>query len=475
MNGRIIALLAAWIGSWATAADGLAAGSRPNILLIVSDDQRPDTIRALGNDRIRTPVLDELVRTGTAFTRGVTAVPICVASRAELLTGRDGLRNGHGDFGFTPADDARCLAEALRGAGYTTCYTGKWHTSGRPGARGYAQTGGLFAGGGEAWPLTHPQDWRGRPVTGYVGWVFQTDAGELHPERGVGLTPDISTLLADEAIGFLTREVRRPFFLHVNFTAPHDPLLAPPGEEFRYDPATLLLPRNFRPRHPFDHGNRTGRDELLFDFPRTPEETRGELAVYYAVISHMDAQIGRVLAALDRCDAAKNTLVVFTSDHGLAIGSHGLRGKQNMYDHTIGVPLIVRGPGIAAGRTIDAQCYLRDLLPTICDLVGVPVPDKVDGRSLAPLLRGECDQVYDEVFTHFGPWQRAIRTRRWKHVAYPQAGREQLFDLKNDPDELQDVSDVADHAEVLGELRARLSAWRGAWSDPTLSGVVSPD
>src|SRR5262245_42221834 len=132
---------------------------------------------------------------------------------------------------------------------------------------------------------------------GYRGWVFQTDDGKLFPEQGVGLTPDISRRFADAAITFLKRKPSRPLFLHVNFTAPHDPLLLPPDHEKAYDPERLPLPANFLPRHPFDHGNLTGRDEQLWPSPRTESDARAELAAYYAVISHLDEQVGRVLAA----------------------------------------------------------------------------------------------------------------------------------------------------------------------------------
>lgn len=443
------------------------SGDRPNVLLIVTDDQRPDTIGALGNDAVRTPALDRLVREGMTFTRAVTAIPICVASRAELLTGRDGLKNGRGNFGFSPAADARGVADVLHAAGYATGYTGKWHTTGRPSTWGYAERAGLYAGGGRALPLTHPTDWQGRPVTGYVGWVFQTDDRQLFPERGVGLTPDISAAFADEAIAFIQSAREQPFFLHVNFTAPHDPLLKPPGAEFRYDPSKIPLPPNFMPEHAFDHGNRGGRDELLFETPRTEKETRGALAVYYSVISHLDAQIGRILDGLQQAGQLDRTVVVFTSDHGLAIGSHGLRGKQNMYEHTIGVPLIVRGPGIPSGRQTGAQCYLRDLFPTICELAGAEIPAAVDGRSVVPVLRGEREQVYDAVFTHFLKVQRAIRTDGWKYIVYPQAQREQLFSLADDPDELTNLIGKPEHAARLEGLRARMTQWRRSWEDPT--------
>ena len=223
----------------------------------------------------------------------------------------------------------------------------------------------------------------GRPVTGYRGWIFQDDQGNKFPEKGVGLTPNISQEFADAAIEFIRRKPKKPFFLHVNFTAPHDPLFMPPGYERKYDSQKIPLPPNFLPEHPFDHGNFEGRDEKLLPWPRTPKDVREDLAVYYAVISHMDEHLGRILAALEETGLAQDTFVIFTSDHGLAMGSHGLRGKQNMYEHTVGVPLIFRGPGIPRGSRSEAQCYLRDLYPTVCDLAGIPVPPTVQGRSLA--------------------------------------------------------------------------------------------
>ena len=448
-------------------ANAAHAEERPNVLFLLADDQRPDTIHALGNNLIQTPNLDRLVREGTTFTRAITAIPICVASRAEIMTGRDGLRNGKPDFGFSPAEGVKHWAEVMRDAGYETCYTGKWHTPGRPSQHGYLHTEGLYAGGGGSLPMTYPVDWKGMDVTGYRGWVLQTDDRQLFPERGVGLTPNISEAFADAAIKFITDEHERPFFLHVNLTAPHDPLFVPREYEGQYDAAKMPLPANFLPEHPFDHGNSKGRDELLFHWPRTPEETRGALAVYYAVISHLDAQVGRIIGALEQTGQLANTLVIYSSDHGLAIGSHGLRGKQNMYEHSVGVPLIVRGPGIAANRRTAAQCYLRDLFPTVCDLAGIDVPDSVDGRSLRPVLTGEREQIYDAVFAHFRDSQRMVRTAQWKYVVYPQAGREQLFHVAEDPDELHNLMDDASRAEVLKDLQLRLTTWRRESGDST--------
>jgi arylsulfatase A-like enzyme len=437
----------------------------------VSDDQRPDTIAALGNDAIDTPRLDQLVRSGTAFTRATCAYPLCVPSRAELLSGRTVFHNGiYG--GNRLGRDVTTWPATFRRAGYHTWYVGKWHTTGRPLQVGYEAVDGLFAAGPA--PTPPQRDRHGREVTGYRGWQFQTDDGRLMPEKGIGLTPNVSAELADAAIRFIERRPDRPFLLHVNFTAPHDPLFLPPGLESKYSPGRMALPVNFLPEHPFDHGNLRGRDELLLAFPRTPADVRDELAVYYAVISHLDLQIGRVLDALQRTGQDGHTLVIFTSDHGLAIGSHGLRGKQNMYEHTIGVPLVFWGPGIARGAKRSAQCYLRDLFPTVCDLVGVPIPGDIDGRSLAGVLAGRAESAHPFVVGYFQDSQRMIRTDRWKLIRYPRIGREQLFDLANDRHEMHDVATNPAHAATLAELRQRLEQWLAEQGDP-LAGEVKKD
>ena len=431
------------------------AGGAPNVLLILTDDQRADTIAALGNPIIQTPSLDSLVRGGTVFDRAVSPNPLCVPARAEIMTGTCGLR---GDKIDVSLKGKPLWAESMRAAGYHTWYVGKWHNEGRTTTRGYEETQGLYYGGGGK-KLTFPVDHYGRPVTGYVGWVFQDPDGRLRPELGVGLTPDTDVHMADAAITLIRRKPERPFFLHVNFTAPHDPLLIPPGWEGKYDPAKMPLPANFRPEHPFDHGNFDGRDERLFARPRTPEEVRKELAAYYAVISHMDQQIGRILAALEETGQARQTIVIFASDQGLAVGSHGLRGKQNMYEHTVHAPLVMKGPGIRPGWRSGAQCYLRDLFPTVCELAGVAIPPGVEGRSLAPVLRGQQESIYPCVYGYFGQVQRMIRTDRWKLIHYPKIDRYQLFDLAKDPDELVDLAGRAEHASTVKELRAKLDAW----------------
>ncbi|MCA9036933.1 MAG: sulfatase-like hydrolase/transferase [Planctomycetaceae bacterium] len=448
-------------------ASAVSLAQRPNILLIVSDDQRPDTIHALGNEIIRTPHLDQLVRTGTTFTRATCANPICTPSRAEILTGCSGFRMGVRDFGGTIDKTAPRMASWFAGNGYSTWYVGKWHNDGQPKDHGYQQTRGLFTGGGAKF-ATPQIDFSGRPVTGYRGWIFRDRNGAPQPEKGVGLTGEISRHFAQAAIQAIddSMALDSPFFVHVNFTSPHDPLMIPPGWSDQYKPEDIPVPSNFLTQHPFDHGNFQGRDEQLFQWPRTLEETQRELAAYYAVISYMDSQIGQIQQHLRDLNLYQETIIVFTSDHGLAIGSHGLRGKQNMYEHTIGVPLIFTGPGIPEGQQSQVQCYLRDLFPTICELAGFEAPvEEIDGRSLKSAVKGSEDQIYPFVTGYFRDSQRMIRTERWKYVEYPIVMKQQLFDLVNDPHERNDLSQAIEYSDTLSDLRNQMTTYFSNFSN----------
>ena len=433
-------------------ATSTTSAARPNILLLVSDDQRPDTIGALGNDIIKTPALDRLVASGSVFTRATCANPICTPSRAEILTGCTGFRNGVFDFGRTISPSLTTLPEPFSDAGYATFYSGKWHNNGRPKDHGYESTRRLFTGGGgKFWK---PQvDYRGQPITGYKGWIFRDENDTMLPNLGVGLTPHISEFIADGAIRAINAQGERPFFIHVNFTAPHDPLLVHKDYKNLYRGEDMPLPPNFRPSHPFDHGNQGGRDEVLLPLPRGKSDVQNDLAAYYAVISHMDSQIGRILDAIDQRGLRDNTIIVFTSDHGLAMGSHGLRGKQNMYEHTIGVPLIMSGPQIPSGKEYDAPMYLRDLFPTLCELASIDVPD-VDGVSHVPVIKGTRKRMRDHIVGYFRDSQRMIRTSRLKLIKYPLAHQVQLFDLRTDPYEMRNVA--GQQPEIVKELGSRL-------------------
>jgi arylsulfatase A-like enzyme len=245
----------------------------------------------------------------------------------------------------------------------------------------------------------------------------------------------------------------------VNFAFPHDPRQWPTGMNDHYRADQMTLPANFAAAHPFDHGNIDGRDELLLPTPRTEKAVREELALYYAMITDMDRQLGRILDALKAAGHDQNTILIFTSDQGLALGSHGLLGKQNQYEHSIRAPLIIAGPGLPANKQSAALACLYDLFPTLCDLAAVPIPTTVQGRSLVPVLRGDATAVHDFVTGAFTDTQRMICDARWKLVTYPKVGREQLFDLQNDPDERHDLSADPAHHETRDQLRQRLIQW----------------
>jgi arylsulfatase A-like enzyme len=195
-----------------------------------------------------------------------------------------------------------------------------------------------------------------------------------------------------------------------------------------------------------------------------PEVIQQHIADYYAMITHMDAEIGRILAALEETGRAENTIVVFCSDHGLSLGGHGLMGKQNLYEDSMHLPMMISGPGIEAGSS-DALVYLFDLYPTLLGLLGVEVPKSVEGRSLVPILRGESTSVRDSIFTAYLDVQRAVRDDRWKLIRYPHAGVTQLFDLENDPHELADLGRSPEHAERVVRMTEELEEWQTALGD----------
>jgi arylsulfatase A-like enzyme len=440
-----------------TSASG--AEPKPNIVFILADDMRPDALGCTGNPAVKTPNLDRLAARGTLLTRATCGYPICHVSRAEILTGRC-LTNADVP-GHPLALDAQWTLwpEAMRRAGWHTAYSGKWHTPGTPQSRGYAETSGLFSSGGaKALPLTFPLSSTGRKVTGYTGWTFKDAAGKFTDGDTVGLTPETDARIADGAIAVIRQHRGEPFFLHVNFTAPHDPLLWPHGP--RVDAASLTLPVNFRPEHSFDHGNITGRDEVIVPAPRSTEDVKRERAVYFTLVENVDAQVGRILRVLEDTGVMDRTLIIFSSDHGLALGSHGLMGKQNQYEHTIGVPLIIAGPGVQAGARSAVQCYLRDLFPTVCDLTGIATPPSVQGRSLAAVLRGGNVENYPAIYGRFTDTQRMMRTADgWKLIWYPKIARQQLFHVSEDPGELHDLAQDRSEEKRLHQMMSDLQAW----------------
>jgi choline-sulfatase len=256
-----------------------------------------------------------------------------------------------------------------------------------------------------------------------------------------------------------------PFLLYVGFNSPHDPRQAPKEYVDRYPAARIEVPPNYLPEHPFDQGDHKGRDELLAPFPRSREAVQVHRAEYYAHTTYMDAQIGKILDALEASGHARNSYVIFTADHGLAVGQHGLMGKQNCYDHSIRMPLIFTGPGIARGRKLDDLVYQHSVFATSCELAGVTAPETVEFPSLAGALRGKSAPKQDAVFSFYREFQRTVRTREHKLIVYPEAKTTQLFDLSKDPWETRDLADDRGYAAVRGKLLERLREFQRELGD----------
>jgi arylsulfatase A-like enzyme len=468
-----LATIMAWTLTLFSLAIAPLAAKPPNILLVVSDDQRPDTIQALGNPAIRTPTLDRLVERGTSFLQAYAGYPICHASRAEILTGCPIFRalQNYPAGGIRP--NLATMAGTLQRAGYTTWYCGKWHNDGKPTTRGYQGTRGLYTSGGAAKDQLGPAvDDRGHPRTGYTGWTFKDSQGRVEIGKGVGLQPTNSQHIAEGAIQAIRdTPAEKPFFVHVNFAFPHDPRQWPADPDCRYAVHDIELPENFSSEHPFDHGNIDGRDEQLLPRPRDPAAVRLELAIYYAMISDLDKQLGRILETLEESQR-RDTIIFFTSDQGLALGSHGLLGKQNQYQHSIRAPLIVAGPSIPANQRHASLVMLRDIFPTLCELAGIDPPASVQGLSFAPLLRGEVTTTHRFVCGVFLDTQRMICDGTWKLIVYPKIRRTQLFQLREDPDEQRDVSGQPEYQATQAQLFGQLQSWLAAQGDPLPLGVL---
>ena len=456
-------------------------GAKPNFLFFIADDLMFRTIHSINNREVHSPNIDRLVGGGVHFTHcfhsGSWTGAVCIASRTMLNTGLTPFKAQHAlvdnQSGAVPT-----WGQTLREAGYRTFQTGKWHLDAVSLQRSFSD---LATTGPGYLDSTHdPNDpahnMYDRPAPGNV-WSPTDRALKGHwlDKRlwlgtGESGTQHSSEVYADSAIHFLDGSRGRqekPFFMYVGFNAPHDPRQAPEEYQAMYPVEKIQLPPNYLPQHPFDQGDFHTRDEQLAPFPRTEFAVRTHRKEYYAIISHMDAQIGRVLDALDRSGQAANTYVILTADHGLAVGEHGLLGKQNQYECSMRMPLIVRGPGIKPGTHVDEMVYQHSMYATTCELAGVPVPPHVEFPSLKPMVLGESTApVHDAMFGWLNVLQRSIRTKRHKLIFYIPLRRYQVFDLEKDPWEMHDLVDDPAYASVKADLTAQLKAMQKRLGDP---------
>lgn len=425
-----------------------------NILIIYSDDHSYHALGAAGNTEISTPNLDKLAKSGLMFTQahvmGGHQGAVCIPSRAMLLTGRY-VNRLPGDGNIIP-DSIVSLPEVLRKKGYTTYHTGKWHSDKASHSRMFSTGGDIFFGGMH-FPKFGGQE---HPT------VSLYDSSGVYSESRKRVSAIYSTTLyADNAVRFLSSQTAKtnPFFCYVAFTSPHDPRTPPGKFSSMYNPKKITLPANFLIKHPFDNGDLNVRDEQLLPIPRDPEAIKKDIALYYGMVSEMDTQVGRILEALEKSGLKEHTLIVFAGDNGLAVGQHGLLGKQNLYEHSIRVPMIISGPGVPFNKKTEGFTYLSDITPTIIDYLQVQKPSSIEGRSLLPVIRDPSRKVRSSIYNVYGHWSRSIKTEDgFKLIVYNVDGIEttQLFNLKNDPLEIQDLSKNPAHSEKIPQMRSIL-------------------
>lgn len=437
-----------------------AKASHPNVLILLADDQRRDTLGAYGNAQIDTPNLDLLARSGTNFRNNYCLGSIHGAvrqpSRAMLLSGRTLYRVS------MELEGVVTLPEHFAKHGYQTFMTGKWHNGQRSAERAFPNSRSVFFGG--------MSDHTRVPICDIVqGKICEPRVGDKFS----------SELFADAAIEFLkSADSSQPFLAYVAFTAPHDPRQPPERYREWYYQRQLPLPPNFLPQHPFANGWMTGRDEQLASWPRKEHDIRDQLAEYYGAITHLDEQVGRILTCLREQGTLDKTVIIYAADHGLALGSHGLLGKQNLYEHSTGCPLMIRGPGIPRDMHSQALTYLLDIYPTLCDVVGIPRVAGLEGCSLQPLWTGQQREVRETLFTAYEGSMRAVRDSRWKLIRYPAIHHTQLFDLENDPYEMHNLAAQPDQQNRVAQMMRWIGDWQIRVGDPqplTASQLQSMD
>ena len=441
---------------------------RPNILWYCTDQQRFDTIGALGNPHVATPTIDSLVNNGVALTHAYCQSPICTPSRSSFMTGMypsrvHNTRNGNETFPAYPPVITKLIADS----GYDCGLIGKFHLQ----SAGH-RTEPRIDDGFSYWKFSHAprDDWS--EGHDYAQWV-SSRGGDLDAlrESEDRVPPEYhqTTWGSECAIDFIKshQDASQPWLLNLNIYDPHPPFIPPKAYADRFDAAKMPGPY-FRDS---DLTQQTKLASLDFqDELRTPEEHNAfqVQAWYYAMIAQIDDQLARILATLDATGQRDNTIILFTSDHGEALGDHGLMFKGcRFYEGLVRVPLIFSWPGkFASGVQSDALVELLDMTSTLMELCQLETPDYMQGKSLMPILRGETDghdhrefvrsEYFDALDPHFtggtGTFGTMYRTRKYKLCMYHNKQLGELYDLEADPWEFNDLWDSPEHQSIKNEL-----------------------
>lgn len=446
-----------------SAYHGANSMKRPSILIQYTDQQRWDALHCARNDLIRTPNLDALAQKGVLFRNAFVNCPVCMPSRMSMLSGRYPASLGIACNGIEMPGEIPCLHNVLKPYGYHTANIGKLH---------FKNHASMFRDHREPHPtygfdtLIH-SDEPGCYDDAYIKWVERQDPAavalcrcdtppawtgdpvKIHP-RDLGHPyvfhdPEELThtaFVAEETCHFLKRHRDEPFLCIAGFYAPHAPLNPPRRFVDMYDPSGMPLPQR----------NRGENWQNLSD-----DEWRRVRAFYYALVSHIDDQVGRILRTLDELGRSRDTIVVFTSDHGEHLGDHGLVGKGQAYDSSSRVPLIIAYPdAVPAGRVVDHVVEAVDLAPTLLGFCGVQTPPFMQGKSLIPIMRSETESFRRSAFIElrhpFGHAFKAVRTREYLYLR-TNRGEEALYDIASDPHQLNNIAGSAESLDMLQQAR----------------------
>lgn len=445
---------------------------KPNIVFILTDDQRFDTIHALGNKDIITPNMDWLVNNGTSFTHAHipcgTSGAVCMPSRAMINTGRT-LFSLEGEGQNIPKDH-KTLGETLRKNGYFAYGTGKWHNGPPAFTRSFDMGNEIFFGGmWDHWNVptnyydptgTYDNEINFVGNFGHSNGVTTVHCDKFNPGK------HSSELLAETSVRFIDEyHDDKPFFLYTAFLAPHDPRTMPAEYKNMYDPDQIKLPSNFTTTPAF-FGVQDIRDEVLAAYPRNEHEIRKHIAEYYAMITHLDHEIGKIIDAVRRKGEMENTIFILAGDNGLAVGCHGLMGKQNHYEHSVRIPLVFSGCSIPKNKKINKYVYLLDIYPTLCELLGIETPPSVEGRSFAQMFVNDNFETRPDLYFAYNDLIRSVKNKQFKLIEYRNyITKTELFDLINDPDERNNLADNENYAAVKKELVTLLLNYRDSWGD----------
>jgi arylsulfatase A-like enzyme len=409
--------------------------SRPNILVVLPDQLRAQALGCMDNADVRTPHLDRLATEGLLFRQTFANTPVCCPARAILLTGKYPHKNGMTANDLRLRESEVTLAKLLKEQGYQTGFIGKWHLDGGKRDPGFVPPGPRRQGF-DFWAACECRHEPFQPL-----WFRDT----AEPVRSQKFEAEA---LTDVAIDFLRNNRERPFFLVVSMGPPHDPYVAPKEYLKLYDPAKLTMRANWR-----EGVTQAGREQI---------------AAYYAAITAIDDQMGRMMQALKDLELDDNTIVLFTSDHGDMLGSQGARLKRKPWEESIRVPGLLRWPAkVKAGRKTDVLLSHVDVAPTLLSLCGVKPPADMQGADLSGVVLGKTDEgpssVFFQIFVPFAgdgtphPW-RGVRTQRYMY-ARTEAEPWVLYDLEADPNERTNLVKEPRAEDVRKDLEARLVRW----------------